>query len=184
MKAGAPFCDLLESVFQFCLYQFWKFREKNLLTLERCIFRCHSTTISLDVSKKIKKEHGHVLWFCCGSIKSFNPSVSEFWWLTWLSRNTVKAGGYKPRALAKKRVQMSNFYLCVSSEARMYRVESWTLRIGIPKPRALCPWYQTVCHSQQERNIPFSQIRVMCGLFRFACSGIFWMHDENGTLRI
>ena len=61
--------------------------------------------------------------------------------------------------------QISTFVFLL--EARMYRVESGTLRIGIPKPRALCPWYQTVCHSQQERNIPFSQIRVMCGLFRF-----------------
>ena len=78
-----------------------------------------------------------------------------------------------------ERVQMSNFYLCVSSEARMYRVESGTLRMGIPKRRAFCPWYKTVCHSQQERNIPFSQIRVRCGLFRFACSSSSHSHSGN-----
>ena len=74
--------------------------------------------------------------------------------------------------------QISTFVFLLKHD-RMYRVERGTLRMGIPKRRAFCPWYKTVCHSQQERNIPFSQIRVRCGLFRFACSSSSHSHSGN-----
>ena len=73
--------------------------------------------------------------------------------------------------------QISTFVFLLKHECTEWRAERcvWVFR----KRRAFCPWYKTVCHSQQERNIPFSQIRVRCGLFRFACSSSSHSHSGN-----